>query len=220
MNVGDYTVRRWQVVCVAALGVCVIIVWSLFSTFDGVNRAGVNWETRLNAQYQDNQNALSAYVSGFYEQAGLAKVKSAKMDTILTDAAKGRYEGHTSAQPGQGQLFSAIVEANPDLKGLDIYDKIVDYVQAGRQSYKNQQSQLLDMLRGYQVWRRGGLIHRALVSAGGFPSSELRASLGAGHVLHGQAALDQMYVIVLTSDTQRAFESGTLDPLQVPDEGK
>lgn len=215
MKVGDVTVRRWWVVAAVAALLALVGYAKLNST----NQAGVHREARLNALYQDNQNKLSAYVSGFYEQLGVAKAKSDKVDTILLDAVKGRYEGKTAARPGGGGLFSAMVEAYPSLTSLDVYDKVVDYVQAGRAAYANDQTRLLDALREYQEWRRAGLLHRALVGLAGFPSNELRAPLGAGRVLRGQAALDQMYVIVLTSDTQKAFQSGTLDPLQVPSDG-
>jgi hypothetical protein len=185
-----------------------------YNYFNGLQQTGVDYETQLNAQYLDNQNELSAYKSTIYEQAGIANLKSDKLDQILLDAVKGRYEGKTSAQPGQGQLFSAITEAYPDLD-LKVYDKIVDQISAGRERYKNKQTKLLDLLRGYDKWRSTGIIQSRLISAAGFPSNSLEARIGTS-VKHGMEARDQMYLIVLTSDTKKAYETGVDDPISVP----
>jgi len=111
------------------------------SSLNGIQKDGVNYETQLNAQYLDNQNELGSYISGFYEQVGVANLKSQKMDQILTDAVKGRYDGNaSSAQVGHGQLFSAIQEAYPNVD-LSVYDKILNYVQAGPHRVQGQAEQ-------------------------------------------------------------------------------
>lgn len=199
-------------------GVVIIALFAvigLFSTFNTVQKEGVNWETQLNAQYLANQNELSSYVSGFYEQLGVADRKSEKLNEILVEAVKGRYEGHTSAQPGQGQLFSAITEAYPDLTAnLNVYDKIVDYITGGREAYKSKQDKLLDMLGRYDNWRQSGLVHSRVVSMVGYPSNSLEARIG-NNVTHGEDARNQMYRIVLTDAAVDAYETGTMDPLSV-----
>lgn len=209
------TIRPWMYIVGAIAVLFIFVSVSIYSTFNTIQQEGVDQETALTAQYLDNQNELSSYVSGFYEQIGVANLKSDKMDQILLDAVKGRYDGKTSAQPGQGQLFSAIKEAYPDLAGLNIYDKIVDYVRAGRESYKQKQSKLLDMLRAYDRWRQSGIIHSKLVTLTGFPSHALRAQIGT-NATFGEQALSQMYVIVLTSDAIKAYQTGVQDPLPMP----
>lgn len=207
--------RPWMFVVGGIMLALTLGVFSIYNMFNTIQMEGVDRETALTAQYLDNQNELSSYVSGFYEQIGVANLKSDKMDQILLDAVKGRYDGHTSAQPGQGQLFSAISEAYPDLAGLNIYDKIVDYVKAGRESYKQKQSKLLGMLQQYDKWRESGIIQSRLIKLAGFPSHALRAQIGTS-ASFGEAALNQMYVIVLTSDTIKAYQTGVQDPLPVP----
>lgn len=49
-------------------------------------------ERQLNAQYLSNQNYLSTYIAGFYEQSNVLSAQSDQLDRILTDAVKGRYE--------------------------------------------------------------------------------------------------------------------------------
>lgn len=190
----------------------------LYGYVNGLRSEGIRQETGLNAQYLDNQNELSAYISGFYEKVGLANAKSDRMDKILVDAVKGRYEGNNGTPVERGQtapFFAAIVEAYPDVAGLNIYDKIVDYVSAGREAYKAKQSKLLDMLRSYDAWRQDGFVQSRIVSAIGFPSSSLEARIGT-KVSRGMDARDQMYLIVTTAGTKKAYESGEMEPLSVP----
>ncbi|MBX3152059.1 hypothetical protein KF728_18010 [Candidatus Obscuribacterales bacterium] len=199
------------------IGVIVAAVIGIFSLYGYVNSTrneGIRMETSLSAQYLDNQNELSAFKSSFYEQIGVANLKSDKLDQILEDAVKGRYEG--KMEPGTGgAMFSAITEAYPDLKGqLDLYDRIVDFVRAGREAYKQKQSKLIDMLRAYDLWRQEGLI-KSFFLGKFFPSQALKARIGS-NVQSGQQALDQMYIIVLTSDTKKAYETGTDEPMKVP----
>lgn len=198
----------------AVIAALVLGAFGLYNYANGLQQEGVARETELNAQYLDNQNELSTYISKFYETVGVANLKSDKMDKILLDAVKGRYEGHTSAQPGQGQLFSAIQEAYPNID-LSIYDRILDQINSGRDAYKQKQSKLLDLLRSYDKWRESGLVQSRIIAAMGVPSQRLEARIGM-NVKRGAEARDQMYLIVLTTSTTDAYTSGHLDPLQVP----
>lgn len=198
---------------IALVVILVLVVWPL-RALSATKSEGVDQETQLTAQYQDNQNTLSAYIAGFYEQTGIAKVKSDKLNAILLDAVKGRYDGKMSPGTG-GAFFSAITEAYPDLSGLNIYDKIVDYVAAGREGYKNKQSQLLDRIRSYDNWRNKGLIHPVWVSFAGFPSKNLEARVGDDTVT-GAEALKKMKQIVLVGQATQAYETGTDQILTVP----
>lgn len=201
-----------------AVGVVLVLVITLYGKFNGIRHEGVDRETALSAQYQDNQNELSSFISTFYEQLGIADRKSEQLDRILEDAVKGRYDdtGLQAATPNESNdLISAIVEAYPDLSGLDTYDTILDTISSGREAYKQKQTKLLDMLRSYDKWREQDIIGSVLIDLSGYPSDNLRAQIGT-QVTRGQDALDQMYVIVLTSQAADAYETGELDPLEVP----
>lgn len=205
------------VVALVVLGAVGVGLLSLYGFVNSTRNEGIGLETQLNAQYLANQNELSTFVSSFYEQVGVANLKSAKMDQILTDAVKGRYEGKDGGGYGQGSspFFSAIVEAYPDVKSLDIYDKIVSFIQSGRESYKNKQDKLLDQMRAYDTWRKSGLVRSQVVATLGFPSENLEARVGT-NVVRGVAAREQMLLIVTTSDTKKAYETGTMEPLKPP----
>lgn len=199
-------------VTVGILALILVLGIGLYNKANSIQKTAVKMEKPLNAQYQDNQAELSKFQSGFYEQMGIADAKSAKMDEILANAVSGRYEAGPQGQGGQ--MFSAMVEAYPDLAGLNIYDKILDYVAAGRQSYKEQQTKLLDMISAYEQWSESGIIHSRLADMMGVPTQGLEARINT-KVLKGQAALDQMKLIVTTSTAQQAYTTGTMEPMTV-----
>jgi uncharacterized protein YeeX (DUF496 family) len=134
------------------------------------------------------------------------------LNRIIEDAVKGRYEGE-GQQPGQGTgqgaLFSAIVEAYPQLD-LSIYDRIVDYIQGKREAYKNVQNKLLDMIQDYENYLADSVFRQAFLS--NFPSNRLEARVGKT-TYKGAAALDKMKEIVLTAEATKAYEEGEEEPL-------
>lgn len=205
-----------RIITLVVLGALAFTGLSLYGYANSLWNAAVDFQTGLNAGYKSNQNYLSAYESGFYETIGVANLKSAKMDKIISDAVKGRYEGNTSAKPGGGSLFSAIAEAYPDLAQLNIYDKMVDYISAGRAGYRNKQDALLDQLRGFDKWRETGIIQHMLIQWGGFPDNNLVACAGPDDCKYGMEAKQRMFNIVLTEGTENAYKTSKMAPLQVP----
>lgn len=196
----------------------IIIVTGILGFYSKVNSLrdqAVSYESQLTAQYLANQAYLSSFIGGFYEQVGIANLKSEKMDKILTDAVKGRYdkEGFSS----KGAFFSALREAYPDISGLNIYDKIVDYIQSKREGYRASQEKLLDMLRSFDTWRQSDIISSWIVRAIlGVPSDRLEARIGE-NIIKGQAARDKMYQIVLVEGVDKAYETGKMKALSASD---
>jgi len=205
--------------CGGLIVLLLIVAGGFYGWFNGLQKDAVTQENALNAQYLDNQNYLSSYISGFYEMVGVANVKSDKMDQILTDAVKGRYGKNGFS--AQGAFFSAVKEAYPDLAGLNVFDKITDYVAAKREGYKSMQSKLLDMLRSYDTWRQSGIIRSLLLkNVLQIPSTtRLIARIGTQQ-WKGQAALDKMYEIVLVSEAKKAYETGEMKPLDATQKPK
>lgn len=204
----------------AALIAVIVLVTSCYSYTNNVRNTGIEKEQQLTAQYLDNQNYLSAYISGFHEQVSVAQAQSAVLDEILLDAVKGRYdEGGFDVDSA---LFAAVVEAYPEASAqtlLSNWGKIQDYIASQREGYRNQQSKLLDILRSYDSWRKTGFVKNFVAgSVLGFPSENLEARVG-DTVLRGPAARDKMYQIVLTRDAIKAYETGEMDPLEVPPSG-
>jgi hypothetical protein len=206
-----------KLVTIAILSGLVFGGFGLWNYANEVRNTIIDFQTQLNARYKSNQNYLANYETGFYESIGVANLKSDKLDKILSDAAKGRYEGNTSAQPGKGALFSAIVEAWPDLD-LAVYDKIVDYVDSGRAGYRNMQDVLIDHLRSFDKWRQEGILRSFIVRLAGFPNDDLFACAGPDDCKYGMEALRRMWDIVLTEDVENAYKTSKMKALKVTPE--
>lgn len=192
-----------------------IVAIAAFSSVNSVQKDMVSKENALSAQYTVNQNALSTLISTVKETLGVADRNTQALDTVLADALKGRYDGDTSAQPGGGQMFSAIVEAYPDLAGVtDAYAKVQDAIIGGRRAYANKQDKLTDMLNNYITWKNSGFIHSKIASMVGAPSENLVAAIGDDEVT-GKAAIKRIRKIVITSEGKKAYESGEMDPMDL-----
>jgi hypothetical protein len=211
--------RTTKILLIAGVSILTIGCCLLFSIYNYVNNiwnTGLAQERQLTSQYLDNQNYLSAYISGFYEQVSVAQAQSDVLDQILLDAVKGRYDDGGFAV--ESPMFAAIVEAYPEAGVAELmanWGKIQGYVSAGREGYRATQSKLLDQLRAYDTWRQRGLIRRSIVRMLGFPSENLEARIGE-MILTGEMARMKMYQIVLTSEALKAYETGIMDPLRVP----
>jgi hypothetical protein len=211
INPTNGSISKGLITLFIVIGVLVFLLFSGYQYYNGLRTECIRLENNLTVQYLDNQNMLSEFVSGFYEQIGIANLKSEKMDKILTDAISGRYgEDGFSAN---GAFYAAVKEAYPDLSALNIYDKIVDYVRAKRTEFKNIQSKLLSELNIYQNWRQEGAFRSMIIEYTiGTPTDRLQARIGKS-TLKGQAALDKMFQIVLTKKAINAYESGEMEPL-------
>lgn len=206
-------IGKWVALVVAA----VIAIWAI-SSYIGTRNNGVDQIQALNAEYPSAQNELATYINGFYEMLGVANAKSAQINSILTNAIKARYTGTSNVAAQQAKqnqaLFSAVREAYPNLSGLNIYDKIVNYVAAKRDAYKNKQNELLDMLQRFDAWRNK-FPTSLWAGLGAVPMGELRTQVG-NDVRHGQDAEDKMWNIVRSAQSNQAYESGQQGPLTVP----
>lgn len=201
------------------IAVIAIILVSVYSSINSIRGTAVGKETALVAQYKDNQQELSSYILTFNESLGIADRQSNKLNDILLDAAKGRYDNDTSLEPGTGgAMFSAISEAYPDLTATsEVYANVQNLVVSGRNAYKNKQTKLLDMIAGYNTWKEEDLFRKfVLDSIVGAPTDNL-AVIDAGKSYYGPAALEQISQIVLTQDAVDAYETGTQNPLIMPE---
>ncbi|OPZ90170.1 MAG: hypothetical protein BWY75_00843 [bacterium ADurb.Bin425] len=194
------------IAAIAAVG------FSLYGFFNSLNSQRVQYETSLTASYQKNQTELDTYVKQIKEAVGIANLKSDKLDQVLRNAVSGRYGDSNAAGNRQGQggaFFSAIVEAYPDIRGqLDLYDRIAERVFSGREAFKQKQNALLGEVQAYEVWMNDGLVQSIMIKRViGAPTDLLQARIGT-KVLRGQAALDQIRLVVTSKGTNESFESG------------
>lgn len=208
--------KTTTIVKLAIIAGLLLVGFGIYGWSNSLRSEGIRYEYSLSAQYESNQNELSAYISSFYEQLGIANKKTAALDSVLTHAVQGRYgENGFSAN---GAFFAAVKEAYPDLStNLNLYDKILDHVKSGREAFKGKQDLLIDKARVYKVWVNDGIIRQAVVhQILGFPTHNLEARVGGKVVARGQDALDKIQEIIMTNSTADAFQTGRQEPLNVP----
>lgn len=207
---------KWGVIG-GALLILLIGILTAYGTINSARGGAITRENAIVAQYSDNKAELSKNILIINETLGIADRQSDVLNKILADAVQGRYDG--DLQPGTGgTMFSAIAEAYPDLTATsESYQKVQDAISSQRESFKKQQSKLLDMIRNYKDWTKADLFRSWVLDAfiGGTPTDNLEIQHN-GQPLKGQNALDQISTIITTSDAEDAYSTGTQEPIITP----
>ena len=208
--------KKLIVIGVIAAVVLGLIGWGI-STYTDIRNDGRNTELSITAKYKAMQSSYGQDRLAFTDMIGIAREKRDAMDKILTDAVSGRYNKPGSPQVDNGKLFSAITEAYPDLSGLNIFDKVSDFVGQMRSKFAQDQAQIAEMIRGYNSWRTtGSFLHPTFVNWAGFPSDALEMQAN-GNVYRGKDALDKMSRPIIGSDTGVIFDTGVDQPALTPE---
>lgn len=199
--------------CALVLVIAIIIG---YSTVNGARSGAIQRENRIVAQYQDNQNELARYILSFNEALGIADRQSETLNTIISDAVQGRYDG--ALEPGTGgSLFSAIAEAYPDLTATtETYAKVHDFVISGREAFKNQQSKLIDIVNEYKTWTTSDIWRSFILDTFVGTPTDLMVIEEGGQTYRGQDALDRASRVIITPEVEDIYDSGTQGPLITP----
>lgn len=132
------------------------------------------------------------------------------MKEILASAMEGRFGDN----PQQGNaLFTAVAEAYPGTEGLNIYDKVLPAIQAGREAIRNKQNLRVEKAQAYNYWRKEG-IFRAWVLSGIYPSRDLHFKVG-GVDYYATEALEKMAEPLSTANVNKSFETGLEAPVKI-----
>ncbi|MBC7999065.1 MAG: hypothetical protein IAF58_14040 [Leptolyngbya sp.] len=208
--------KKFIIIGIIAAFVIGLGAWAI-NTYTTVRNEGTRTELAVTAKYKAMQSSYGQDRLAFTDQIGIAREKRDALDKILTDAVSGRYNKPGSPQVDNGKFFSAITEAYPDLKGLDIYDKILDFVGKMRNKFAQDQAQISELIKDYNTWRQtGSFLHPTFVKWAGFPSDALELVVG-DKVYRGQEALDKMARPIVGNDTNVIFDSGEDQPALTPE---
>ena len=208
--------KKLIVIGVIAAVVLGLVGWGI-STYTSIRNDGRNTELSITAKYKAMQSSYGQDRLAFTDMIGIAREKRDAMDKILTDAVSGRYNKPGSPQVDNGKLFSAITEAYPDLTGLNIFDKVSDFVGQMRSKFAQDQAQIAEMIKNYNSWRTtGSFLHPTFVSWAGFPSDALEMQAN-GNTYRGKEALEKMSRPIIGSDTGVIFDTGVDQPALTPE---
>src|SRR3989344_200442 len=193
------------------VGVLVVGLLGFYAYASSVRNQALAWETDLNKIVRVEVSERATYESTFYEQTGLANLKSEKMDAIIKNAIEGRYGDN----PNQGQaLLNAVSEAYPNMEGLNIYDKILPTIAAGREAIRNKQNLRIEKAQAYNYWRKEGLLLRPCILSQIYPSRDLNFRVGST-TYYAAEALEKMAEPISTAAVNKSFETGIEAPLKV-----
>jgi hypothetical protein len=196
--------RPWYVkymgLLIAGFALLVVLIsgisWKISTTNEG-NRI----QNELNAQYRVNYDNLSKCVIQIREAANVAKGETAAFDQIISDAVKGGPQG--------GDMILLLRQQMPDLNTVgSTFNKVLEITAGCRSDYHNLVTKLNSQLNGFDNWRNGSVSGN--LWAGSYPTNGLEAAKGE-KLLKGQAALDQMKLIITPSTVRNAQESGNIE---------
>lgn len=171
----------------------VIVLFVAISVFSviGINNDLISQEQGLDAQYSQNKNNYDNFTKKVVEVAQVPEMYRDDLEKVTKSAIAGRY-----GAGGSKAVFQFLKEQNPQI-APDMYVKIQQVVDSGRNSFEAEQKMLLDKKRVY------------LTNLKTFPTNIVAGALGFPKI-------DLTKIDIVTSDkTTKAFEEKKADPLKL-----
>ena len=197
-------------VTVGVLGALAVGLLGFYAYASSVRNQALAWETDLNKAVRIEVSERATYATSVPEQLGVANLKGGKMKEIIVAAMEGRYGDN----PQQGNaLLQMVTEAYPGTEGLNIYDKILPAIQAGREAIRNKQNLRIEKAQAYNYWRKEGIL-RAWILSGIYPSRDLTFKIGDNNY-SASDALEKMAEPISTESVNKTFETGIEKPLEI-----
>lgn len=209
MEIGNRRIPGCVLVFAAIAVIGCGILFAVYSYVNSVRAQGIQYEQTLTARFSANQATLDALVVGVREQVHIQGLAGEQLEQFIRSALEGRYgdDGFDT----NSAMFLAVSEAYPDVNELAINWRLIQqYIADNRAVFRGVQEVLLDQIRAYDTWRNEDLLRSQVVRLLGFPSDNLRATVGDTQVT-GEMALMVMRRLVLSGETRDAFSTGTYD---------
>ncbi|MDF2615440.1 MAG: hypothetical protein K0Q47_95 [Sedimentibacter sp.] len=180
--------KRKSIIALSVVGILVLMLFiGLAETWSHRNIA-VDLEERIAAQYKSNQNSYDSMWKKFKELTQVTELQADQMKDVYTDLISGRYED-------SDVLFKMVTEDNPDIN-TSVYTQLQQQIEAGRNSFKNDQDKILDIIREYNSKVRKWIIMSAIT---------------------GRTRIDENKYIVTSKETQNAFDEKQADVIDLTD---
>jgi hypothetical protein len=168
-------------------GIVALIGLGCFGSYVSANNYGNAMEQQLQAKLEDNENVLAQYGQKISEMAQVPAMYTDDLTKVTREAIQGRY-----GEGGSKAVFQWIKEQNPTIDA-SLYGRIQQAIEAGRNEFKNSQTQLLDIRRSYQT-ALGNFWQGLWLRVAGYPKTDL-----------------SKFKAVSTERAGRAFETGKED---------
>lgn len=189
----------------------VILLGLVGAAYVGTMLHGTNVEIELGGRFQANQDVLSTCNLKVKEQVQVTSEQTRQFAEAMDRAIQGRYDGKAAPAAGGGQLFSAIVEEYPDLKGMkEPFDRLAGHMAECRERFSTAQRALIDQRVAYDKFRRS-LFVRVFSNFGlEFPSHDLTAKIGPKEY-YAQDAYNHIKTILQEQQSVKDFEDKVIE---------
>lgn len=129
----------------AIFGVIGVLIAVVVGSYVSAYNYGNTAENELKAIKENNQNILAQYTQKVQEAAQVPSMMKDDVKEIVTAALSGRY-----GADGSKAVFQFIKEQNPTVDP-QLYRKIQQIIEAGRDEFKVSQTRLIDAKRAYST---------------------------------------------------------------------
>lgn len=153
-------------VLLVVVGLLVAVVAVLALSYISAYNTGNQFENRLKAEYENNQNILSQYSQKVMEAVQVPDMMRDDLVKVARAALEGRY-----GENGSQAVFQAIAEQNPQVSEA-LYIKLQQLIEAGRDEFKNAQTRLIDTRRAYET-ALGSFWQGMWLRIAGYPREDL-----------------------------------------------
>jgi len=143
-----------------------IFVVSIFSMYVSAYNYGNASDNALEAAYTNNQNILAQYGQKIQEAAQIPAMQRDDVAKVLMGAVGARY-----GKNGSQASMQWIKEQNPSLSP-ELYTKLQQLIEAGRDEFKNSQTELIDKKRSYST-ELGSFMRGTFLRIAGYPKKPL-----------------------------------------------
>lgn len=165
-----------------------VVVGLLFggfvTTYVQYHNLGVQYETKLDATWDENKTVLNTYTTKVQETAQVPGMYKKDLMQVVEATFNGRY-----GKDGSKAVFQFIQEKNMNLDP-QMYRQIQQVIESGRNDFQTSQKTLIDVKRSYDVQLKSAWSGLWL-NIGGYPKVDLNK-----------------YKIVVLDDVNSKFESG------------
>lgn len=200
-------VRYWGAIAAAAVVVLVLLGYVI--VHNEVISEGNQKQQTLIADYKATEVVLSDCEVKTRQAVGVAQAESGALNEYVDGAVQGRYTLGSSARPGSGSLFSAILEAYPETAGLaKAYETVQIIITGCRTHFADAQEQLQKQLALFESWRTGSWKVRTF-GGSNYPNDALEIKVG-NEILTGKDAIHQMREVIATGETKEERASNEI----------
>lgn len=151
---------------IAGIAGAVVIALVAVGSYVSAANYGNRTEQALLAKVENNENIYAQGTQKIVEIAQVPDMYVADLTKVTTAAIGGRY-----GADGSKAVFQMLREQNPQLDP-GMYTKIQQVIEAFRDSFQNNQTQMLDMKRTYKT-SLGNVWQGFWLSLAGYPKTDL-----------------------------------------------